>query len=169
METKDLDLFHFEDDRPSFEDYSRQNGLLYWLASDLLSILGYAEYAPTLKPIQKAHQVMLSLDIDSSDHFRELYREIDGRKVKDFKLSRFACYLVSMNADVKKPQVAKAQAYFATLAEMFQTYIHDHEDIERVSLRDEITDHENTLSKVAKNAGVEQYGIFQKRRLPRTV
>lgn len=161
MSDTDLDLFHFEDDRPSFEDCSRKNGLLYWYASEFMGFLGYGEYAPTLKPIQKAIQVMLSLDIDSSEHFREEFREMDGKRVKDLKLSRFACYLVAMNADSKKPQVAKAQIYFAALAEYFQQYIHDHEDVERVALRDEVTDHEKSLSKIAYTAGVENYAFFQ--------
>jgi DNA-damage-inducible protein D len=158
---KDIDLFHFEDDRPSFEDFSRQNGLLYWFASDFMSFLGYAEYSPAMKPIQKAMQVMMSLDIDSSEHFREEYRDIQGKRVKDLKLSRFACYLVSMNSDIKKSQVAQAQAYFASLAELFQRYIHDHEDIERVNLRGEVSDHEKSLAKAAKQVGVENYAFFQ--------
>jgi DNA-damage-inducible protein D len=158
---KELDLFHFDEGRPSFEDFSKKNGSLYWYASDFLSILGYSDYSPALKPIQKAMQVMISLDIDSSEHFKEQYRPIEGKNTKDLKLSRFACYLIAMNADIKKPQVAKAQAYFARLAEFFQEYIHDHGDIERVSLRDEVSDHEKSLSKTAKGAGVQQYAFFQ--------
>lgn len=160
-ETKELDLFHFDETRPSFETISNQNGMLYWFASEFLSILGYTEYSPTLKPVQKAMQVMLSLEIDSSEHFREEYREVSGKRTKDLKLSRFACYLIAMNADIKKPQVAKAQVYFAKLAEFFQEYIHDHGDIERVGLREEVSDHEKSLTKAAKGAGLENFAFFQ--------
>lgn len=158
---KELDLFDFSNGRPTIEDRARQNGMLYWLASDFLLCLGYSEYSPTLKPIQKAIQVMTSLDIDISEHFKEDYREIEGKRIKDLKLSRFACYLVSMNADTKKPQVAKAQAYFASLAEFFQEYIRDHEDIERIALRDDVSEHKRSLSKAAKGAGLENYAYFQ--------
>lgn len=160
-ESREIDLFNCDDGKPPFESYARQNGMLYWYASDFLSFLGYAEYAPNLNPIQKARQVMSSLNIDMSDHIKEEYHEIDGKKVKDLKLSRFACYLISMNADSKKPQVAKAQIYFASLAEFFQDYIHDHEDIERVVLRGEVSEHESSLSKAAKGAGLENYAYFQ--------
>lgn len=157
----DLDLFDFSNGRPSIEDRARQNGMLYWLASDFLLCLGYTEYSPTAKPIQKAIQVMTSLSIDITEHFKEDYHEVNGKQVKDLKLSRFACYLVSMNADTKKPQVARAQAYFASLAEFFQEYIKDHEDIERVVLRDDVSDHERSLSKAAKGAGLINYAYFQ--------
>lgn len=159
--TTDLDLFDFENGTPPIESRAKKNGMLYWLASEFMIALGYVEYSPAMKPIQKARQVMMSLDIDASEHFKEEYRTTNGRKFKDIRLSRFACYLVSMNSDIKKPQVAKAQTYFASLAEYFQSYIQDREDIERVILRDEVKDHETSLSHTAKLAGVEKYSYFQ--------
>lgn len=98
-EMKEVDLFHFDEDRPSIEDLSRQNGMLYWMASMFMKELGYAEYSPKLKPIQKAIQVCISLNIEITEHFQEDWIEVDGKRVKDLKLSRFACYLISMNAD----------------------------------------------------------------------
>lgn len=159
--TIELDLFDFENGTPPIEYRARQNGMLYWLASEFMLALGYAEYSPAMKPIQKARQVMMSLDIDASEHFREEFRDINGKRTKDIKLSRFACYLVSMNSDTKKPQVAKAQTYFASLAEYFQNYIQNHVDIERVILRDEVKDHESSLSRTAKFAGIIDYAYFQ--------
>lgn len=35
------------------------------------------------------------------------------REVKDYKLTRCACYLIAMNGDVRKPEIAFAQSYFA--------------------------------------------------------
>lgn len=160
-ETTELDLFNFENGTPPIEYRAKQNGMLYWLASEFMLALGYVEYSPAMKPIQKARQVMMSLDIDASEHFREEFRDINGRRIKDIKLSRFACYLISMNSDTKKHQVAKAQTYFASLAEYFQNYIQNHVDIERVILRDEVKDHESSLSRTAKIAGVEKYSYFQ--------
>lgn len=100
-------------DNEIFEQFSHQNGMLYWYASDLMEILGYEDYKPTMKPIQKALQVCMSTNIDTSEAIREEWRTIDGKSIKDFKISRFACYLITMNADIKKPNVAKFQAYFA--------------------------------------------------------
>jgi DNA-damage-inducible protein D len=114
-----------------------------------------------MPPINKAMSVCISIPtIITADHFREEVRFLDGKNIKDFKLSRFACYLVSMNADTKKPQVAKAQAYFAAFATAIQEYIRTTEDIERVPLRKDISEREKTLFSTAKQAGVERYDYF---------
>jgi DNA-damage-inducible protein D len=123
--------------------------------------LGYKDYAPTMKPIQKALTVCMSTNIDTSEQFREEWRDVAGKHVKDFKLSRFACYLVSMNADVNKPQAAKAQAYFAAFAASVQDYIRSQEDVARIPVRAEISVHEKMLNSTAKQAGIENFAYFQ--------
>jgi DNA-damage-inducible protein D len=158
-EEKALSLF--EGEKPCFEDSFHQNGQIFWYASDIVKGLGYKDYAPTMQPIQKALSVCMSTNIDTSEQFREEWRNIDGRRVKDFKLSRFACYLVSMNADIKKPQTARAQAYFAAFAASVQEYIRSQEDVVRIPIRAEISEHENMLNSTAKQAGVENYAFFQ--------
>ncbi|MDR2898439.1 MAG: DNA damage-inducible protein D [Spirochaetaceae bacterium] len=154
---------YFDGDTPLFENSSHQNGHLWWYASELMHMLGYADYSPTMKPIQKALLVCLSSNIDTSDNFREEWKETGGKKFKDFKLSRFACYLITLNSDIKKPIVAKAQAYFAAFTATVQQYIRDNEDVERVSLRAEVTDHEKNLSSTVKQSGVINYAYFQNR------
>ncbi|MNH24237.1 DNA-damage-inducible protein D [compost metagenome] len=95
------------------------------------------------------------------ENFQPVDREVDGKIERDYKLSRFACYLTAMNGDGKKPEVARAQAYFAAVAETFKRYIDQAEDVERVLIRDEISLHEKSLSGVAKQAGVTEYHFFQ--------
>ena len=34
------------------------------------------------------------------------------RNLNDFHLSRFACYLIAMNGDPRKPEIALAEQYF---------------------------------------------------------
>jgi DNA-damage-inducible protein D len=152
---------YFDVEKPAFEDFYHENGQAYWYASDFVRWLGYRDYSPTMPPISKALSVCLSLpSIMSTDHFKEEVRCLDGKRFKDFKLSRFACYLVSMNADIKKAQVAKAQAYFAAFTASVTEYVKSHEDIERVSLRKEITERGGELSTTAKLAGVTNYAFF---------
>jgi DNA-damage-inducible protein D len=152
---------YFSPDNPSFEDNFHTNGQVFWYASEYIHWLGYKEYSPTMTPISKAMSVCISIPtILTAEHFREEVRFIDGKNQKDFKLSRFACYLISMNADIKKEPVAKAQAYFAAFAATIQEYIRSSEDIERVPLRKEISDWEKSLNSTAKKAGVERYDIF---------
>lgn len=146
-----------------FEDSSHQNGMLYWYASDLLKMLGYSEFSISNQAIQKAFQICSTTGIDASENIVQINRDIDGsgKLKKDFKLSRFACYLVSMNADIKKPNVAKFQAYFARFAETLENYIRNQNDIERVTLRQEITDQEKSLASTVKMAGIQNYALFQ--------
>jgi DNA-damage-inducible protein D len=153
---------YFDVENPAFEVSYHENGQAYWYASDFIHWLGYKEYTPTMTPINKAMTVCISLPaIITADHFREEVRYLDGKQIKDFKLSRFACYLVSMNADVKKAQVAKAQAYFAAFTASVQEYVKSQEDIERVPLRKDVTESENALSSTAKQAGVIRYDYFK--------
>jgi DNA-damage-inducible protein D len=156
----DIDSY-FDVEHPAFENFYHKNGQIYWYASDFIHWLGYKEYSPTMPPINKAMSVCLSIPtIITIDHFREEVRYFDGNLIKDFRLSRFACYLVSMNSDIKKPQVAKAQAYFAAFTASIQEYVKSHEDIERVPLRKDISEREKALFSTAKQAGVIRYDYF---------
>ncbi len=158
---KQLSLFHVEPDRPSFEDLGNENGGKFWYARDFMQMMGYETLAAFQKPINKATATLIALNIPIQEHFRQVDRIIDGQMVPDFKLTRYACYLVAINGDVRKPEVAAAQAYFVTMAEAFRHYILDAENIERVQIREEVSEQEKTLSTVAFAAGVTQYAFFQ--------
>lgn len=123
-----LGVFHFKDNRPNFEDLSGDNGFHFWLASKVMEVLGYTNITniKNAKPIQRALTACNTLGIPVQENFEFLD--------DDVKLTRFACYLVAMNADPKKPQVAAAQAYFATLAEQFSKYAQDNEDDKKSEL-----------------------------------
>lgn len=157
----DNQLAFFEDDGQDFEKLSHQNGNLYWLASTLMEALGYGEFKTTAQPILKASQVCTNSGIDHREHFISCDTERDGRRFRDIKLTRFACYLVVMNADVKKPNVAKAQAYFAAFTSAVQEYFVEHEDMERIDLRGQLSEHEKAMSSTAKQYGVRNFALFQ--------
>ncbi|QJC78936.1 BRO family protein [Pseudomonas umsongensis] len=155
------DVFHFDDSRPHFDGLCRKNGITYWYARDFMKMVGYQTFSSFQKAVQKAIASCTTLGIDIMENFQQVDREIDGKIERDYKLSRFACYLTAMNGDGKKPEVARAQAYFAAVAETFKRYIDQAEDVERVLIRDEISLHEKSLSGVAKQAGVTEYHFFQ--------
>lgn len=162
MSESDLEYFHFEENKPSFEDLGQQNGFRYWFASDLMKMLGYTDYAIFKKgPINKALIVCSTLDIDVSVNFKQTTREVNDIEYPDYQLSKFACYLVAMNGDVKKKEVAKAQAYFITVTEAFKRYVNEVQQVERIVIRGEVSEREKSLSSVVNDAGVENYAFFQ--------
>jgi DNA-damage-inducible protein D len=156
--SNEIDIFHFDADRPSFEAYARENGFRYWLASDLMKFLDYTAMQPVLNAVNKAISACAQLNIPIAENFIETKTATGG---KDWKLSRFACYLTVMNGDPKKPQVAQAQAYFVTMAEAFRQYVRDAEHVERVVIRGDVSEREKALSATVHLRDVTNYAFFQ--------
>ena len=157
----ELEIFDNGFSGDSFEDQSKDNGNTYWYATQLMSLLGYETMMSFSKAINKAMTTCNTLNIPIMENFEQVCSIIDGKAIADFKLSRFACYLTAMNADNKKPEVAQAQAYFAALAGAVNHYIEEANKVERLNVRDEVSERERSLSGVAKNAGVLNYAFFQ--------
>ena len=101
------------------------------------------------------------------DHFVDITEMVGigsgaQRKIEDWALSRYACYLVIQNADPSKPLVALGQTYFAVQTRR-QELAEDEtlkENQKRLLLRQEMTKHNKQLAGVAKQAGVIQPGQF---------
>lgn len=155
---QEVDLFHFDGDRPSFENYAQENGFKYWLASQLKDCLGYSTIAPVLKAVNNAIAACATLEIPINENFQEIKSE---EHPKDWKLSRFACYLTVMNGDSRNQKVAQAQAYFITMAEAFRQYVQEAASVERVLIRGELSDREKALSGTASAQGIQNYAFFQ--------
>lgn len=146
----------------SFEDFKNQNGITYWWASELAIMLGYASLSSFQGVINKTTKAFISLSIPHYENIISQSREVDGHLITDFKLTRFACYLLAMNANPKKVEVAQAQAYFATQARAFEVLMEaNSNEIERLAYREEISESYKSLSSAAKAAGVEDYAKFQ--------
>lgn len=157
----DLELYDFDKNGNSFEASGFSNGSKYWYASSLMTLLGYQSLETFKKTINKAIGACMAIGINVTDNFKQERREIGGEMQDDYRLSRFACFLTAMNGDPRKPQIAAAQAYFVSLAEAFQDYIKQADSVERVLIRDEISDREKSLSGTAFQAGVVRYDLFQ--------
>ena len=156
-----LEVFHFDSDKPNFENLGHTNGSRTWWGRDLMAALGYQNFDSFERAINRAIRACTTIGVDVFENFQQVNREVDCKTIRDFKLSRFACYLTAMNGDVKKPEVAKAQAYFATVAEAARQYFQGAENVERVVVRDEVSEREKSLNSVAKSAGVMNYALFQ--------
>jgi DNA-damage-inducible protein D len=154
--SNELTLFHFEDGRESFEDVGKSNGTTLWHEMVVMDALGYESKAAFRKALNRGKQACLSLNIACEEHF---LLQADG----DHALTRFGCYLVAMNGDPRKPEVAAAQAYFAAIADTFQSHLEHAEGIDRILIREEVTDGQKSLASTAKAHGVENYAFFQNR------
>jgi DNA-damage-inducible protein D len=142
----------------SFDSFSRQNGDTYWLASELMRLLGYQSMQSFKKVINRAMIVLNNLDIDIAGNIDQMVTDDSGT---DFKLSRFACYLCAMNADVRKKEVSQIQAYFVAFTQAFTEWVEHEKAIERVFIRGEISEHERSISGLAKEHGIQTYAFFQ--------
>lgn len=92
----------------------------YWSARDLQPLLGYAEWRKFENAIDRARQAAInshgvsagqSMFVGAAKHVSRGFGGV--QKQADYRLTRYACYLVAMNGDPRKPEVAAAQAYFA--------------------------------------------------------
>lgn len=141
----------------------------YWSARDLQIILEYAQFRNLETAIEKAMQSCENSGHAVEDHFAETSKMIDvgkgaKREVKDYFLSRYACYLIIQNADPTKPMVALGQTYFAIQTRKQEVFEQISEDEKRLMLREELKKHNVFLASTAYSAGVEtslDFAIFQ--------
>ena len=92
----------------------------YWYGRELMEIPGYERWENFFKVIERAIESCKSSKIEVSDHFREVTKMVSlgsraKRKVRDYMLTRYACYLIAQNGDPRKEEIAFAQGYFAIL------------------------------------------------------
>ena len=140
------------------------NGVAYWMARDLLTLLGYTTWENFAKVIEKARMACESAGVDADDQFREVTKGIlagKGAEIQraDMFLSRYACYLIAMNGDPRKPEIGLAQTYFAVQTRR-QEAQDQNPELRRAEMRNRVKQANRALNSAAKNAGVQNYGLF---------
>lgn len=87
----------------------------YWSARDLMPLMGYTKWQAFEVPLNRAMKSAEAQGVNVENNFTGSRKVSGGRGPSqfDYRLTRFACYLVAMNGDPNKPEVAAAQAYFA--------------------------------------------------------
>lgn len=160
----------------TFEELRRidESGNEYWSARELFPVLEYSRWEKFRPLVEKAKIACETAGAKASDHFHLEVKMIDlakgaKREIEDFRLSRYACYLIVQNGDSSKPVIALGQTYFAIQTRR-QELTDDaafnalSEEDRRLFLRREMREHNKTLVETAKRAGVRtdlDYAIFQ--------
>lgn len=141
----------------------------YWLARDLQKVLEYKDWRNFKKVIDKAIMSANNSIQGNEDWVVEINKPITTGKgkqefIKDYKLSRYICYLIVQNADPSKEVVALGQTYFAVQTRKQeiteQEYDSLSEDEKRLYQRKLTRRGNYTLQKVASSAGVKNMAEF---------
>lgn len=150
-----------------FEGIKKINkqGVEYWEARELMHLLGYAEWRKFAGVIKKAMDACEISEQDIENHFVGADKMVNlgsgsQRKVEDYHLSRYACYLIAQNGDPRKPEIAMAQTYFAVQTRKQEIFQQMDQDQKRLFIRKEVKDHNKKLFKTAQKAGVSNFGKF---------
>ncbi len=136
----------------------------FWYARDLMPLLGYDRWENFDKVIARAMESCESSGTLVSDHFREVTKMITAgkgaqRSVKDYLLTRYACYLIAQNGDPKKEEIAFAQSYFAVQTRRQEVIEERISLIERTEARGRLRESEKRLSQNIYERGVDESGF----------
>lgn len=156
----------------NFEEIKKidENGVEYWEARELMPLLEYDKWSNFENVvIEKAKTACKNSGQEINYHFADIGKMIKiasgtaketNRTIKDYKLSRYACYLIAQNGDSSKRAVATAQTYFALQTRRQEIFQQLPENEQRLFLRGEVKTHNKTLNTTAFNAGVKNFGKF---------
>ncbi len=142
-----------------------ENGIEYWEARELLPILGYEKWEKAEDVIARAARACLNSGQDVDNHFHQTGKMVEigsntVREVRDYKLDRYACYLIAQNGDPKKSEIALAQTYFAIQTRRQEVFEQLPDVAKRLFIRNEVVDHNKKLFRTARQAGVSKFGLF---------
>lgn len=142
----------------------------YWSARELQGVLGYTRWENFCQAILRAKKSFdTSFMVNSNninDHFRKVRKMIETgkgaeREVDDYRLSKYACYLIAQNGDPSKRPIALAQAYFniQTFRQEFDDQME--KDRARLERRREFTESDKRLSENIAEMGISARGIAE--------
>ena len=155
----------------SFEDikHINENGIEFWYARELMPILQYSNWQNFEKIIDKAKISCENSGISVFEHFTDV-NKLSKRannaevEIKDYELTRYACYLIAQNGDSRKKVIALAQTYFAVQTRKQEITEKEYslltEDEKRFYQRNLTRKGNYSLNKTAKKSGVKNFDKF---------
>ncbi len=160
-----------EEATKSFENIKHFDkfGIEYWDARELQAVLDYKEWRKFDNVISKAKNSCSNSGFNILDHFVDVDKMVSigsnaQRKQKNYKLSRYACYLIAQNGDSRKSVIALAQTYFAVQTRKQEIneneYSNLSEDEKRFYQRNLTKKGNYSLNQAAKKAHVKNFDKF---------
>ena len=149
--------------------HTDETGIEFWYARELMPILQYSNWQNFEKIINKAKISCENSKINELDHFTGINKMVQigsgaERKQQDYKLTRYACYLIAQNGDSRKEVIALAQTYFAIQTRKQEIsekeYYELTEEEKRFYQRDLTRKGNYSLNQAAKKAGVKNFDKF---------
>lgn len=142
-----------------------KNGIEYWDARELMPLLGYDKWQNAEEVIGRAAKACMNSGQTVDNHFTAFSKMAkiglnSVREVRNWKLDRYACYLIAQNGDSKKTQIAMAQTYFAIQTRKQEIFGQLSEADKRLFIRGEVSEENKKLFSTAKRAGVTKFGSF---------
>ena len=164
-------LKEIDNNNKSFEDIKHidENGVEFWYARELMPILQYSNWQNFEKIIDKAKISCENSGISVFEHFidvNKLSKRANNAEVeiKDYELTRYACYLIAQNGDSRKKVIALAQTYFAVQTRKQEITEKEYsmltEDEKRFYQRNLTRKGNYSLNQTAKKAGVKNFDKF---------
>ena len=155
----------------SFEDIKHidENGVEFWYARELMPILQYSNWQNFERIIDKAKISCENSGISVFEHFTDV-NKLSKRannaevEIKDYELTRYACYLIAQNGDSRKKVIALAQTYFAVQTRKQEITEKEYsmltEDEKRFYQRNLTREGNYSLNQTAKKSGVKNFDKF---------
>ena len=146
-----------------------ENGIEYWYAIELQDVLEYTQWRRFENVINKAKISCEKSGFSVIDHFADVGKMVQigsgaEKEVNDYKLTRYACYIIAQNGDPRKEVIASAQTYFAVQTRKQEITEKEYsmltEDEKRFYQRDLTRKGNYSLNQAARNAGVKNFDKF---------
>ncbi len=154
-----------------FEDIKHidEDGNEYWYARELMLVLEYKRWDKFNNVINSAKIACTKSNNNVENHFSQVGKMVEigsgaRRTLIDYKLSRYACYLIVEKSDSNKEVVALGQTYFAVQTRRMELteekYNSLSEDGKRLYNRKLIKKGNYSLNKTAQKSGVKNFDKF---------